>query len=133
MFYCINSMFKLNLYYANYIVNKYNKDGSFTRQLLPYAVRSINNTASSEKYIFYNKKYPIEMGIIDFETIINNFIEQNKKYFDKYISVIVQIENRNYIYYTVGERFPVEVGNTEDINNYIEYLRNKWEQLDKNS
>lgn len=53
--------------------------------------------------------------------------------FGKYISILVQVENKDYIFYTIGERFPIEVENKTDFINYIDYLKNKWEQLDKNS
>ena len=82
---------------------------------------------------FLNKKYPLIDGKLDFENLIYNFIDKNKKSFREYISIIIQVESRDYMFYTIGERYPIEISCKEDIIDYIDYLRNKWELLDKNS
>ena len=80
-----------NLNLKSYIVKKYNSDGTFSRYLLPCAVQYLTKQyiSTKVKYNFYNKKYPVTMGIIDFETILNKFIESNKKYFDKFHFIIL--------------------------------------------
>ena len=75
---------------------------SFVSLFYTSTLSNFLNGGTLPKYKFQNKKFPLINGQINFETLINNFIERNKKSFSKYISLIVQVESRDYIFYTIG-------------------------------
>nr|YP_009690310.1 hypothetical protein Fomme_000081 [Fomitiporia mediterranea]QEG57090.1 hypothetical protein Fomme_000081 [Fomitiporia mediterranea] len=134
---CIKSMhnFKLNLKYlnSNYIVKKYNNDGTISRYLLPYTVRNAV-TYTKVKYTFLNVELPVTKDTIlsDLKPYFDKFILENKNNLSKYISIICQVRNVGNSYYTIGERFPINIENPKDLTDYINYIQNKWSILDNN-
>ena len=93
------------------------------------------NSKSKTKYTFTNREYPLiyfknKNLTLDISEIVNKFISDNKKFFDKYISVICQIRNAGDTYYSIGDRFPIDINNPADINAYKDYLQAKLNILD---
>lgn len=59
-------------------------------------------------------------------------MRENKKVFGSYISVICQIREVGNVYYTLGNRFSIDVSIEKDISDYANYVQIKWFMLDNN-
>lgn len=86
------------------------------------------------QFNFKNVEYPLvnETLLTDLSPLFNKFINENKHEFSEYISVICQIREAGKIYYTLGERFPINLTNKQELINYSDYIQNKWSILDNN-
>lgn len=83
---------------------------------------------------FKNAEYPIEPNttLTDIKPYFDKFINENKINFGQYISVICQIREVRNIYYTIGDRFAIDLNNSKEIKDYLDYIQNKWSILDNN-
>lgn len=98
-------------------------------------IRSFS-TKKGNKYIFRNVKYTIstEYVVKEIRPYFERFISENKQLANtyNYVSVICQIRDVGNSYYTLGDRYPIDLTNEIDLSNYIDYVQSKWFMLDNN-
>ena len=90
--------------------------------------------SSKAGYNFLNFEIPIEANTVlsDLTPYFDKFIKDNKNNLGEYISVICQVREVGNIYYTIGERFPINIDNPKDLTDYVDYIQSKWNILDNN-
>lgn len=90
--------------------------------------------STKSKYSFRNVEFPIMQNTIlnDITPYFEKFINENKAKFGKFISVICQVREIKNVYYTLGDRFPIDLNNSKDLSDYLDYIQNKWSMLDNN-
>ena len=90
--------------------------------------------SSKAGYNFLNFEIPIEANTVlsDLTPYFDKFIKDNKNNLGEYISVICQVREVGNIYYTIGERFPINIDNPKDLTDYMDYIQNKWYILNYN-
>lgn len=100
-------------------------------------LRSLSTVSrKAKKYIFRNVEYPIstEYGMKEIRPYFERFIKETKHISNtyNYVSVICQIRDVGNSYYTLGDRFPIDLTSEIDLSNYIDYVQSKWMMLDNN-
>lgn len=112
------------IHYIRTIQSNYNKQ---IKNILNNQKRSYSTLTSS----YNNEIYPV-LDSINIKATLNKFLLENKDKLNNFIAIIVQIQNREYVYYTIGKRYPLDVTNPKAIEDYIGYLISTFDQLDKN-
>lgn len=84
------------------------------------------------KFNFRNIEYSIQSfmlgGSLNFSMLLDKFISDIK--IKSKISVIANIKQVNGNHYSLGTRYPLDLGNTEDVKNYVDFLNGKYSMLD---
>ena len=89
-----------------------------------------NNNKSTIHREFLTEIYNSRDLNFSIHDLINKFIEDHKTLSD-YISIIMQIKQSDFSYFTVGVRYPLCIKEIDSINSYIDYVEKRFKELDE--
>ena len=82
------------------------------------------------KYNFKNIEFDISNEKVNFNSFVYQFLKKSRIR-KGFISVLVNIKQIDGQYYSVGNRFPLDISNKEAITAYIEFLESKYAMLEE--